>query len=757
MGLGLLATALLSFELPGVPPALARMAVLIIAAGLATAALWPSVRRRWWLAAVAIASWCGLAISPDGPWMLPAFLLFVSLIQWLAGSRSVRVVHRLAGLVAAGLCMTLLQAVPSLSYALGEWSAAATGWLTAPLGGSPLGASASGLLWTLACLSAVVATSNGSSRRRLTWVVMGLGGLLIVHAVGQSLGPTFGLRALGKAAFVGVATFLAIASTGRETRQRSRFRVGAGIVLCVALLATGGTWWDTGKPGSVDVVILDLEILGSWEIPADRAPGTAFTGAMFGLLPDYLARYGIRATRVVTIEEAIAASADLIVTINPGRRVAPEKRDALLQYVREGGGLAVLGDHTDVGDVMKHVNSLVGPAGLELVFDSAVSAIHAWARTMSVERPLGLIHAPDAVHVSIGASVATASPLFTQPLLLGTGGFSDPGDYDNEASAYLGNLEYDRGERYGGVALALMRPLGRGKVALFGDTSGFQNMSLSMSADYVASAFSMLADASPAWLFRAHVLLGLLCLILSPCALRYAPLRMISGLAAGMTLVALLATWSMAGSAPTPVSGDTPLAVVDLAHGQAVSTRPLTDESLDALLVSLSRAGYLPIVHEERSLPDLSPSDLLLSVAATRPLSRREIDRLQTDLTAGARLIVSTQWPASVTAWPWLAKLGVTVDNVPLGTIRPAIDGLAESPELGAAWALRADETWQILAASSYPDQEIPVAVGKRVGAGEIVVVSDAKLFTTASLETRGTYVGPNLAFVRWLVEGVSE
>ncbi len=754
-----LVLALLAGEFGELAPALERLALLLATAGITLIVILLGGSRRPSVGGATVLAWGVLAIRPIGGWAIPLYLLWaVFAFRCLsrdAGSHSPRPVH---GLIALGAMYVLLSASPELSHLLAESSAALTGWVTQPIGGGALGTSASGLTWLLGCLLALAGGGPYRSRSRVGAVVLILLGLWLAHTAIQSGITLLWMRDLAKTCYIVLSipvllsAFAHRGSSGRQARLRHVVGVGLPAIL-LAIFVVGSAAWSTA-PGvtPMDVCFLELDMLGSWQTPADTPYGGAFSGASFGLLPKYLEAYGHRTRVVDRVEREAISNTDLVVIINPGRTLETDERDALFAFVKTGGALVVMGDHTNVGGVMDFVNAIVEPVGLGLRFDSAVAARHKWVNALRLAPPLDALYRPEDVQVSIGASVWSRPSLLAAPLLVGEAAFSDPGDPTNTEHALLDNLEHDRGERYGELALAIGRPYGKGRIILFGDTSGFQNVSLADSAPYVASLLEWIADGPPAWSGLCRTLLVAALILSAPIALRALRERGALLIVLALLVATGVAGWTAAARLRLPLPVDAGFAFVDLSHGQHVSTEPLGGESLDGLIVSLARTGYLPLLVKRGSLPPIGASDLYVSVAATSPLGRHEITRLERGIADGARAIVATGWPTADDAWPWLESLGLSIRNIPLGLIRPDALPLESRPQMGAAWPLELSEEWLPVASVTMEGQAFVVGAERPLGLGSLVVLGDIDILLTESLETKGTYVPENLEFVRYLL-----
>ncbi|MCX6095102.1 MAG: hypothetical protein NTY63_09845, partial [Candidatus Bipolaricaulota bacterium] len=342
----------------------------------------------------------------------------------------------------------------------------------------------------------------------------------------------------------------------------------------------------------------------------------------------------------------------------------------------------------------------------------------------------------------------------SRPLLLGTNAFSDPGDRSNE-QAFLGDLAFDPGEDYGDIVLGVERSLGRGRIALFGDTSIFQNLSLASSSGYVDRLVRHLgsgAGVSPA-LPLASAILGVAVLLVCARRSREVTILLLVPLVVAAAVAAANLALARAGAVELP--NRAPIGVIDVAHSNLVDRQALAAAGIDALTAAVARTGILPVVWYRSGAPAaLGEGDLWISIAATRAYSRTEATELQALVRQGATIVIGARWPYSAAVATLIEPLGLEVTNVPLGSVRPSIQGLADAPELGSAWVLRADDAWTILGRATLGDSSFPVVSERTLGRGRIAVVTDTGVFTNEALEGRGYAFVENVRFVERLLRG---
>jgi hypothetical protein len=452
------------------------------------------------------------------------------------------------------------------------------------------------------------------------------------------------------------------------------------------------------------------------------------------------------------IQDDAVRDVDLVVIINPGAAFTEEEKETLYSFVRAGGGLLVLGDHTNIGGIMDAVNDLTTPFGLSLAFDSAVSLDPGWSRTLHSLAPFSGRFQSVEIPVSIGASVDAAVHPEVAPFLVGRRAFSDPGNLDNTERALLGNLAFDRGERYGDVVLAAVRYFGRGKVALFGDTSPFQNLALSESHEFTDTLVRWLTNKTGSWRASCVSLLALLLVLASALVLRRSNVALTGAVALAIAAGILCGHATLVPPESTAAARG-PTALIDAAHGNLIRWEPLHNSGVEGLAVNLARAGFLPFVyHEDLLNPPPSTQSVIVSVAPTCRYSQREAHDLLEWLARGGGLIITTGWPQSTVLSSFLSPLGISIEPIPLGAVRPDIVSLDVQPQLPSAWPLEISSEWTTLGTVKWDDVWYTVAAERAIGSGWIIVVSDNGVFLNENLEGKGFAFIENIALLSHLL-----
>ncbi len=551
---------------------------------------------------------------------------------------------------------------------------------------------------------------------------------------------------------------------GIESRPRIQCIVLVQILVAASVgmrhLATHG-FGGEGERGYV--VIFGTEPSASYGTPTFGRLGVAASG-MYGLLPKYLRAAGFDVTVVEHIEklDEVFDEVRILVIISPTEIFSPEWHGRIWQFVKAGGSLLVMGDHTDIFGTMRPLNHLLAPIRVSFNFDSAYPARRAWRYSYECF-PHPVTHSLDQVNdmlqYGIGASLSVSTPAY--PVITGKYAFSDKGDYANAGrGAFLGDYRYQRDEQLGDVVLVAGASYGEGKVLVFGDTSSFQNVALPYSYPFIAEAFS--------WLSTREVLDYPTLSYLSFIFIALAVLGLILGGQVGqpitMTITALTLTVGFSISTgiarSTKVPDEMPsageqVAYIDTSHLGHFKLEKWKDESIDGLLVNLVRNGYLPIIMREFSPDWLKVSRVYISISPMRPYSKEEIEAVEKFVAEGGMALLAVGYEESVASRELLARFGFRIGSIPLGAA-PITDfipsaeefqKLMEKPHFMEAWPVEVTDgaTHEVL----YSYKDFPIVVSKEWGRGEIVLIGDTRFLWDKTLENEWMAWRGNVEFLK--------
>ena len=440
-------------------------------------------------------------------------------------------------------------------------------------------------------------------------------------------------------------------------------------------------------------------------------------------------------------------------------------------FVRRGGSLLVLGEHT-IRDPngCNRFNEILAPTAMRVRFDFATFAVGGWLQSYeALDHPAtaGLADDQNQFGVVIGASVEPRWP--ARPLLIGRWGWTDGGDEASDR-AMMGNDRYDGGEKLGDVVLAAEQPLGRGRVVTFGDTSGLTNAIDVSSYQFTTRLFAYLAAgharAQAAW--RQALAMLASTLLIAFVGRRPGPWKT-SLVAVGLTasLVACTAV-NRAGANLLPDGRRTKpnnLAYIDASHVEGFSGESWRPDGIGGLTLTLMRNGYLTLHLPELTPERLERAGLLVSIAPARAFSPAEVEAVKTFVNNGGAFILMTGYEQTAPCLPLLDAFKLQVGPPQGGWHEPEPLGYFKSPYLEsggkrvyvrfhAAWPVAcSDPNAQVIA---YGRDNQPVIVMRPFGAGRVLFVGDPCFATNANLEYENgaPFEGlrENADFWRWLL-----
>jgi hypothetical protein len=495
----------------------------------------------------------------------------------------------------------------------------------------------------------------------------------------------------------------AAATDARETGIPPASAIRWAVLLVAgAMLPAVTRWWPhtpslTGKK----IVAYEHGFL-NWLKPSHGDYGKSAAG-MYGLMSDFVTSLGAKFVRSDQLAESDLHDANVLIIIFPDKPWTPEQRDRIDKFVRNGGALIILGDHTthyappdkptepvsdEVGDTP--FNDLLKSTAMRVRFDSALFAVGGWLNSYeALAHPTneGIDDDRNTFGVVTGASVKTDYPAY--PLLLGRWGWNDPGD-EGSGLAMMGNHRYDPGERLGDLVLVSEQPLGKGKIVVFGDTSSFTNNVTVGAHPYTARLLAYLADgpqsAHPGGRQSLAMLLAAAALaaLLWPRSSGVGVLAFTAALAAS-TITCVTATSRAQDQFPTGNDPKIPpwVAYIDGSHSESASSESHRPEGLMGLIYTLERNGYIPLTLAEFDERRLEGASIFFSIGAGREFTESERKAIYGYVEHGGTFICTVGYDRVAASRGLLADFGLYVDEVPPSaarTYKPAAAAASTQP-----------------------------------------------------------------------------
>lgn len=561
-------------------------------------------------------------------------------------------------------------------------------------------------------------------------------------------------------------------TTVTRTTVRRPWLGALGAAACVAGVALAlvdafGSVRSTPSPTKL-VGVLDAGMRSLDPPPPDFT--LSATEANFGTLLDLLPAHGWSVLRT-PLECAPTDLHDLalLIVINLDKHLSEGSQEAVEEYVRAGGRLLVLGDHTDIGGVMSPLNGVLGFTSIRFLFDSAIpidSPTWKWRSCLRAGfHPAFFGRSNADFGISVGASLGVGAR--GRVLVMGDRGYSDWGNPDFGVSR-LGDMQYNPGERLGGLPLVAQERVGDGVVEVWGDTTGFQTSVLTGAwAARLAAINDLVARTPMAWA-RQHIALASLALVVGGVILLVrSPLGTVGvvGLATIATSIALRC--AIVRDAPLLADERPRVVVYDTSHAPLYPSAEPT-RSLHGLTDVLRRRERVLLASDRFDRTLEARPEAIVIVEPTRRFTGPEAASLTRYIERGGKVVMAAGPTGSANLSALLAPNGVRVLARTMGPAHrariiaaeftePAEDASVPAPRRpGPTRQVDAepDEVFtpydaDIKFLGSHPMEILPIGgvetlvtcwdapliVRRRIGRGWIAVIGDPRFLTDENLQ----------------------
>jgi hypothetical protein len=425
-----------------------------------------------------------------------------------------------------------------------------------------------------------------------------------------------------------------------------------------AVLVLVGCRLDPPGAAKDGLIVFDDGHNGAWG-RSDRRMDTSWYGdySTYNLASavEWLGhRFPVATSRRAAIDDTLLADASVLVLKTPALRFSDAEVDAIERFVRRGGGLLAIGDHTDLHGMNTQLNRVLRPFGFRLGFDAASDgssgAFNAYARR-SWPPAEGFLAAIENLEFMTSCSVAAERG--DAQLMIVPRCALDEGDYANGSN--FGARRSDPALHTGPTPLAAAGTYGRGRVSVFTDGTVMSGFALYNGGhgDYLLAQISWLARESPPWWGPLRVALILLGWSLAAFGWRFHPAQLpATGLALLLTGAGIDAFHVRAYAAPPPGPKYREVEILwqggSCAIPQSLGSIGSLDPKLafDTMLTSVSRCGVWPRIvrdHADALSPRTEALFVVNPVWAPRP---EFVSRLARFVAAGGDLVVLDRYAA---------------------------------------------------------------------------------------------------------------
>lgn len=273
---------------------------------------------------------------------------------------------------------------------------------------------------------------------------------------------------------------LARLASGAAAGSRRRLAAALGLAGLAVFLGTGAyLFQDPGRVKAGGILVDDLHSK-RWE-RSNVSMGKEDFGSepvySYSSLAYWLRHYfDVDVNLERPLDELPLADYATVVLKTPAARYSPAEVEAVTRYVREGGGLFLIGDHTNLLGMSTFLNQIASRFGFRFNFDSSNQFSTNFFTEYRSQFPWEHPTVKNIRSFSFLTSCTLDVPLWSEKAMIGLDAFSDRMDYSKPS--FFGDIIVMPDDDFGPVVLGAAKKVGRGRVSLFTDSTVFSNFCL---------------------------------------------------------------------------------------------------------------------------------------------------------------------------------------------------------------------------------------------------------------------------------------
>jgi len=442
----------------------------------------------------------------------------------------------------------------------------------------------------------------------------------------------------------------------------------------------------------------------------------------------------------------------ILILETPEKNLSSLETKAVLDFVKGGGGLFVLGDHTNLQDCYANLNPLLNPLGLHLNFDYS----------MLWEPHFPSLAGIDSVEETAGAtlSINSSDALVFYALKYTT--WADQGNWSS--ASFMGDVLPEKGESFGVLPICAGANYGRGRAVAIANSDCLSGPNLLYNYRFVDRVLGYLNYENS---FLRSIWFRALLLLLIVYGIFKTRLAALEPWAYSLCLVfIIILVQSSLPAGPDPSE----MMALDLGHANIEGYGPPHQYRNVFFAIFAQHYGFNPIL--SAGIPaDLEEYRAYVSMGPTRPFSPQEVEALRSYVQKGGTLLVfdgyhseTPEDPSNLASNSLLEAFSFRLGGSLLGEMtyfnktdwgfplaymmNPIFQALpADHPLMngtGNITMYSAVEVQGGVPLAYYG--ETPVMALKQIGLGRVIVVGDHTIFRNfVSYEPVFSYLDPGL------------
>jgi hypothetical protein len=255
-----------------------------------------------------------------------------------------------------------------------------------------------------------------------------------------------------------------------------------GIIISVALFVIFCLWFPIGdRKTNLHILIDDShssweKSIGSFDF-SDKGltREAAYSATSF---TEYISHfYKIDVNNDQALDKIPLDHYGVLILKTPSKNFSKAEIDAVRTFVRNGGGLFLLGDHTNLFGISTHLNELIDDSGISFNLDDQATYN---GQPSFFSRPCKLTCHPTIKEVPYFQFLTSCTlkprTILIEPVIVSPRIISE--DLRFGRPGFFGTMSYEPGDRSGAFLQAAVVPYGRGRIALFSDSTVMSNFSI---------------------------------------------------------------------------------------------------------------------------------------------------------------------------------------------------------------------------------------------------------------------------------------
>jgi len=256
---------------------------------------------------------------------------------------------------------------------------------------------------------------------------------------------------------------------------RNVFGVSLPTVAAIVCLTLGVIWDPVGQRKAGRIAVDEGH--SKWE-PTERAFDTEWYGHLSGYnywcIYDFASRYYAMSRIKDPLTDTVLENLDVLVLKVPTELFRPEEVEAVVRFVERGGGLVMIGEHTDVFSTGYDLNQIARRFGFEYRYD-CLFGIESFFDQYYVPSfvPHPVVRAIRGMDFATSCSLHPFQPWRGRSVITSVGLKNAPADY--HASNFYPPAQDRADMRYGAFVQLWAVRYGKGRVLAFTDSTIFSN------------------------------------------------------------------------------------------------------------------------------------------------------------------------------------------------------------------------------------------------------------------------------------------